>query len=192
MADTGDHADIAAITEASDLLAWLLSHLDLQEPRIPLDDEARNTIADFCLAVRTGAAPEHMHLFVWDGFNNVAWHALNDDEAPRHGLPLVQFVHLCAVGLAGLLPLGIEGVAEPEPIPFGRLFDMIFHVEPKLREWLRVRRAGKDGYVITTTAKGRERLGQRVRVAVNAMNCLPPDEVFDLAVPYTEAERRSN
>lgn len=57
MPNIGDHADIATITEAADLLAWLLSYLDLQEPRIPLDDEARNTIADFCLAIRTGAAP---------------------------------------------------------------------------------------------------------------------------------------
>lgn len=190
IARADDHADLPTITEPADLVARLLGYLDSQEPRIPLADEAIRTIADFCQAVRTGEAPDQMHLLLWDGYDNVRWDALNDPEAPRHGLPLIRLVHLTALGLAGLPPLGLDGVDEPEPIPMGRVFDMIFHIEPGLRDWLQVWPVRTGGHVIATTAKGRERLGQRVRVAVRAMNCLPPDEVFDLAVPYAEAKRR--
>ncbi len=80
-APSRDQSDTVTITEPTDLLVWLLSYLDSQEPSIPLDDEAITTIKNFCQVIRCGRAPDHMHLFLWDGFNNVSWHALNDDGA---------------------------------------------------------------------------------------------------------------
>ena len=174
----------ATITDPATLIVAVLNLIDASEPRIPLDDEACRAIAEFRSAVITGEAPEHMALFIYDGLDNVRWNAINDPNAFRHGLSLIRFVHLCAVGMAGILPLGFEGVDDPEPIPFGRLLDMAFQVEPKLRKLLIVRNGETGGSLVRTTVRGRARFGASVRVELERLGALPDDEIFNLNMPY--------
>lgn len=184
-ADKAMAINSTTVTKPGELVALLLDELDSRQPRIPLDKDSCLAIADFRTAIAAGAAPEQMACFLWDGLDKVLWSSMDDPDVPRHGLSLIRLVHLVAVGMAGLKPLGIRGVPKPERIPLARLIDMMFEVEPRLNKILRI----KDDPKRDITVKTRKQCtlqDRRVRVDFKLLNAMPSDEIFDLSVPYNK------
>jgi hypothetical protein len=173
-----------AIVDRRELVRWILDHFDRKEPCLPITEAGRKRVDALVWQI----------LAEEEGFDNIPivpsnivqmievtrW---NDKTALRCGQMLLAFTQSIYEGRLGEYSPEMTGGRTFDPIPFARVIDMAFYLDPELRALFQIR-LKKHKRLITATAEGQRIIGASVVIELPRLQCMPDFEAFDLLVPY--------